>query len=317
MSIAQKIVRPELLKFKPYSTARSEGGLDDLVWLDANENPYAPFPADGSTEGYNRYAEPQPPVLRKRLASFYDVKLEEVLIGRGADEGIELIIRTFCNTGDDVVISTPTFGVYALAAKLQNAKVTDVPLTQDFQLNVDGIVQTCIKNQSKVLFICSPNNPTGNLMRMADMEAICDALKEQTLVVVDEAYIEFTDQESMATKLASYPNLIVLRTLSKAFGLAGERCGCVLSSTEIISLIRCVIQAYPVPVSTMNAALKALSPAGLLWMKEKVKEMVRERNRIADALTALPDVMNIYPSDTNFILIKTTGSKASRGKGGA
>ena len=295
------LVRPEILALAPYSSARkeSQGGR---VWLDANENPATP---SGPQPQLNRYPDPQPAELVAKLATLYGVAPAQALVTRGSDEGIDLLLRTFCRAGQDAILITPpTYGMYVVAAGIQHARVISVPLLreQDFALDADAVLQA-VTPAVKIVFLCSPNNPTGNLLDRAAVRRIVRTLAGRAIVVVDEAYVDFSGQPSLAAEIPAHPNLVVLRTLSKAFGLAGARVGTTLADPAVIGVLQKVIAPYPIPSPVLTAALAALAPAGLAAAQASVATLVAERHRLALALARLPVVKKIWPSDTNYLLI--------------
>jgi len=305
------LVRPEILALAPYSSARKEskGGR---IWLDANENPKTPaeMVAKEGRLNLNRYPDPQPPSLVEPLAAIYGVAPTQVLVTRGADEGIDLLLRTFCRAGQDAILITPpTYGMYVVAAGIQNARVVTVPLIQEknFAVDADAVLRA-ITPDVKIVFLCSPNNPTGQLLERASVLRIVSALATRAIVAVDEAYVEFSGQPSLATELASNPNLVVLRTLSKAYGLAGARVGVTIASPEVIGVLQKVIAPYPLPVPVIQAVQQALSPAGLVAARESTELLIRERERMLAALSKIPSVKRVWPSNANYILIETTDS---------
>jgi len=305
------LVRPEILALAPYSSARkeSQGGR---VWLDANENPATPA---GHQPRLNRYPDPQPAELVAKLATLYGVAPAQTLVTRGSDEGIDLLLRTFCRAGQDAILITPpTYGMYVVAAGIQNARVVTVPLLreQNFALDADAIIAAGLAapkpadagaGRVKIVFLCSPNNPTGNLLDRAAVRRIVQSLAGRAIVVVDEAYVDFSGQPSLAAEIPANPNLVVLRTLSKAFGLAGARVGTTLADPAVIGVLQKVIAPYPIPSPVLAAALAALTPAGLAAAQASVATIVAERHRLALALARLPVVKKIWPSDTNYLLI--------------
>ena len=300
------LVRPEILALAPYSSARKEskGGR---VWLDANENPETP---SVHKPLFNRYPDPQPPGLIERLATLYGVSPAQALVTRGSDEGIDLLLRTFCRAGQDAILITPpTYGMYVVAAGIQNARVVSVPLVRekDFALDADAVLKA-ITPEVKIVFLCSPNNPTGNLLERAAVLKIVRSLAGKAVVAVDEAYVDFSGVPSLAGEIAANPNLIVLRTLSKAFGLAGARVGTTIADPAVIAVLQKVIAPYPVPAPVLLAALAALTPAGLEAARASVAGIVTERTRLAAALAKLPAVKRVWPSDTNYILIEVADS---------
>lgn len=298
------LARPELLALKPYSSARMEAG-NAAVMLNANESPYAPFAGDQLA--LNRYPDPQPQVLLEELARAYAVSAAQLYLGRGSDEAIDLLVRAFCRAGQDaVLISPPTFGMYAVAAGVQGAAVLSVPLSPDngFEPDFELIKAAALANPVKLVFVCTPNNPTGG---SASQSAICElahALRKRALIVVDEAYVEFADAPSLTTQMADHPNLVVLRTLSKAYGLAGARLGTLIAAPEIIGLIRRIMAPYPVPTPCLAAALSALTPKSRLAREQHLSNIRHERARVKSALAAIPAVRLIWPSDANFLAFR-------------
>ncbi len=300
--------RAELLALKPYASARMEarGGR---VFLNANESPWPP-PGDSGL-GLNRYPEPQPDDLLAALAGLYGVQAEQVLVGRGSDEAIDLLVRAFCRAGEDaVLICPPTFGMYAVAAGVQGADVIEVPLAGDFSLDVEAVL-ACIDTRVKLVFLCSPNNPTGSLVPLATIERIAEALRERALVVVDEAYIEFAEAPSAAGLLARFDNLAVLRTLSKAWALAGARIGCLLADAAVIGLLRRIMAPYPLPTPCLAAALAALAPAARNETARRIAVARSERARLAIALAALSGIREVLPSAANFITVRFADAAAA------
>ncbi len=224
------LARPELLVLKPYSSARMEAGKA-AVMLNANESPYAPFAGDALA--LNRYPDPQPAALLDQLGRAYGLDAGQIFVGRGSDEAIDLLVRAFCRAGRDaVLISPPTFGMYAVAAGVQDAAVVAVPLQseRDFALDVDGVLNAARVYPVKLVFVCTPNNPTGGSVPIGQITGLATALAGRALVVVDEAYAEFADTPSVTSLLDQHPNLVVLRTLSKAYGLAGARLGVLIAA---------------------------------------------------------------------------------------
>jgi histidinol-phosphate aminotransferase len=309
------LVRPEILALAPYSSARKEskGGR---VWLDANENPETPAVHKPLL---NRYPEPQPADLIATLASLYGVTPAQTLVTRGSDEGIDLLLRTFCRAGQDAILITPpTYGMYVVAAGIQNARVVTVSLIreQNFALDADAILRA-VTPDVKLIFLCSPNNPTGNLLDRTAVMKIVRSFTGRAIVAVDEAYVDFSGQPSLATEIPSNPNLIVLRTLSKAFGLAGARVGTTIADPAVIAVLQKVIAPYPIPAPVLQAALAALTPAGLAAARESVSQLIAERTRLLQELPKLTVVKRVWPSDTNYILIEVTDSAALMAAGRA
>ncbi|HDR1868663.1 TPA: histidinol-phosphate transaminase [Pasteurella multocida] len=299
MSISP-LSRKNIQTLTPYQSARRLGGKGD-IWLNANEYPTSPdFNLTHRT--FNRYPEPQPQAVIEGYANYAGVTPENVLVSRGGDESIELIIRAFCEAEDSVLYCPPTYGMYAVSAETCGIALKTVPLTADFQLNLAEIERQLAG--VKVVFVCSPNNPTGTLVNRADLLALLEMTKNRAIVVVDEAYIEFCPQATMATALKNYPHLAIIRTLSKAFALAGLRCGFTLANKDLIEVLQKVIAPYPLPVPVADLAAQALQPAGLQAMQQRVQEILQNRTALEADLRSLPCVENVFQSDGNYLLVK-------------
>jgi len=300
MSWISDIARPDIVALKPYEHASWEPPLERLH---ANELPWRAT-GDETDAGLNRYPEPQPRELVARLAALYGAEPKQVLVGRGSDEAIDLLVRCFCRAGEDaVLVCPPTFGMYSVAARIQGADVVAVPLRAEsgFSLDVDEILRQCTP-RVKLVFLCSPNNPTGNLLNEADVLQIAARLEGRALVVVDEAYVEFAGVPSLIRRVKDLPQLAVMRTLSKSHGLAGARCGTLVADPEIIALLRKVIPPYAITQLTVETVLRLLESPQLAVMHARIREIQSERARVAEALRALPDVKRVWPSDANFVL---------------
>jgi histidinol-phosphate aminotransferase len=297
-----RLARPDIVALKAYEHAVWE---PELERLHANELPWRSF-ADESLAGLNRYPEPQPRELVERLAALYDVAPNSVLVGRGSDEAIDLLIRGFCRAGQDsIIICPPTFGMYSVAARIQGANVITVPLKADagFALDERAVLDKCTPDV-KLVFLCSPNNPTGNLLSEDSIIRLTRALEGRAVVVVDEAYIEFSGAQSLARKIGDLPQLAVLRTLSKAYALAGARCGTLIADPEVVALLRKVIPPYAIAQLSMEAVLKVLDPAQLTVSRERLATIVSERDRMVGALGKVPNVTRVWPSASNFLLVE-------------
>ena len=310
-----QLVRPDILALTAYSSARKEskGGR---VWLDANENPETPSVHQPLL---NRYPEPQPANLVAQLAALYGVASTQVLVTRGSDEGIDLLLRTFCRAGQDAILITPpTYGMYVVAAGIQGARTLTVPLVREknFSLDAAAVLQA-VTPDVKLVFLCSPNNPTGGLLNRAAVLSLVRSLTGRAVVVVDEAYVDFSGQPSLAAEIAANPNLVILRTLSKAYGLAGARVGTTIADPAVIAVLQKVIAPYPVPAPVLSAALAALTPAGLAAARESVATIVTERTRLAAALAKLPAVKRVWPSDTNYLLVEVADAARTMAAGRA
>ncbi len=308
------ITRENIRAMKAYS---ARGGATDALHLDANENPWSPPPSDASTTGFNRYPEQQPQKLRQRLADLYGTRPENLMIGRGADEAIEVLLRTFCEPKSDaILICPPTFGYFKTAAQIQDVRIVEAPLSQNFEWQLDKIQDAMREYSPKIVFLCSPNNPTGNSLAQSAIETLC-AEFTNALIVVDEAYIEFSSQNSVLPLQSKFRNLVVTRTLSKMYGLAGVRLGTCIADPAIIETLLKVLPPYPVPRPVEKAVLKALSPAALPAHDDRRDVLVGERERVFDLLSQSPFVKTAYTSDANFILfeakdIETLLSRLSR-----
>jgi histidinol-phosphate aminotransferase len=296
-----QLARPEILALKPYEHAAWDPALERLH---ANEAPWPPLAHAGDAP-LNRYPEPQPRALVARLAALYGVEPSRLLVGRGSDEAIDLLTRAFCAAGhDSVVVCPPTFGMYAVAASIQGASVIDVPLRRDagFALDTPAVI-AALRPGVKLVYLCSPNNPTGNLIPETDVVAVLRAAAGRALVVVDEAYMEFAGSPGFASRLDEFPHLVVLKTLSKAHGLAGARIGALLAMPQVVALLRKIIPPYAIPQPTVEAVMQALEEPQLAVTRERVATVVHERERLAVALAATPGVERVWPSAGNFLLV--------------
>lgn len=309
MSWVFNLARPDIAALSAYEHAAWH---PPLVRLHANELPWDPL--DGAArDALNRYPEPQPRALLKALAALYEVAPESVLVGRGSDEAIDLICRAFCRAERDaVLVCPPTFGMYAVCARIQGARVICVPLRreQGFSLDEAAVLGHCGESV-KVVFLCSPNNPTGNALDENALRRIAHALRERALLVLDEAYIEFSGRRSLARLLGELPNLAVLRTLSKAHGLAGARCGALLADPQVIALLRKIIPPYAVSRPSLDAALAALRPSALQATRARIETLRLERTRMLRDLARLAGVVRVWPSEANFVLVELADATAA------
>jgi histidinol-phosphate aminotransferase len=309
MSDILALARPDIIALKAYSHASWDPAFDRLH---ANELPWR-AETDRSQAGLNRYPEPHPHELAERLAGLYGVPPVNLLPGRGSDESIDLLVRGFCRAGmDNVVICPPTFGMYSVAARIQGAAVREVPLVRErgFALDSAGVLAACDAN-TKIVFLCSPNNPTGNAMEPEAVEQLLVALAGRALIVVDEAYIEFSGDASLTAQLDRFPNLVVLRTLSKAFGLAGARVGSLIAAAPVVALLAKVIPPYSIPQLTIEAVLATLGAPQLAIQRERVAQVRAERDRIAATLAGLNAVRKVWPSVANFLLVDFADAEAA------
>lgn len=300
------LARPDLRAFEPYGHAPWAPSLERLH---ANEMPWR-AQGDNSAAGLNRYPEPQPAELIDRLAELYGTAPECILAGRGSDEAIDLLVRAFCRAGvDSVLVCPPTFGMYRVAAQIQAATVVEVPLLaeQEFALDADAVVAAA-RNGVKLVFLCSPNNPTGNALHADLMRRVCQELADCALVVVDEAYVEFSRHGSLVPHLQNHANLVVLRTLSKAYALAGARCGALLADPRIVELLKRIIPPYALPAPSVEAVVQLTAPPQRLMARARVTRILEERERVRLALQESPLIQRIWPSDANFLLLRVTNA---------
>ena len=293
--------RENIKNLKPYSTARDEFKGQATVFLDANENSFgSPLPAN-----YNRYPDPLQLDVKDVISKIKGVPIENTFLGNGSDEAIDLLFRAFCNPGkDNVIILPPTYGMYEVSANINDVEVRKVDLLPNFQLDLEKIAETIDVN-TKIIFICSPNNPTGNSINRTDIETILANFKG--LVVVDEAYINYAKQKTFIQELTEYANLVVLQTFSKAWGLAALRLGMAFSSRQVIDILNKVKPPYNINQATQDLALEALK--NIQKVNEWIKITVAERERLSSELAKLSLVIEVYPSDANFILVKVTDAQ--------
>lgn len=290
------LVRPNIAQLTPYSSARDEYSGEAKVFLDANENSLgSPLP-----KWYNRYPDPHQVAVKNKLAVVKGITEEHIFLGNGSDECIDLLYRSFCvPSKDNVIICPPTYGMYEVSAQINDIKLKKIPLLPNFQLNLIEIEQA-IDSNTKLIWICSPNNPTGNSINRLDIETILNNFKG--IVVIDEAYINFSKQKSFVQELTEYPNLVVLQTFSKAWGLAGLRLGMAFASTAIVEVLNRVKPPYNINQSTQELALKALEEVG--QVNDMIRLLVDMRDALADVFQLMPTVQEVYPSDANFLLVK-------------
>jgi len=289
-----KLVRPNVANLKPYSSARDEFKTQgqEMVFLDANENP--------NDNGLNRYPDPQQCSVKEKLSEVKGIPVKNILFGNGSDEVLDLLFRAFCEPGKDNIISLPpTYGMYKVLSDINNIENKEVLLNHEFEPDVPAILNEVDAN-TKMIFLCSPNNPSGNSFEDETIEAILENFNG--LVVIDEAYIDFSEKESWLKKLASYPNLVVTQTFSKAFGHAGIRLGCLFASEEIISILNKIKPPYNVNQLTQDKAVNLLNNLDLI--RSQVTEIKEERIRLSKVLLQVNFINKIYKSDANFLLLK-------------
>lgn len=289
-----KIIRPSIKSLKPYASARDEyqGSNTDMVFLDANENPFE--------NGVNRYPDPQQRTVKSLLSNIKSIPQKHILLGNGSDEVLDLIYRAFCEPNQDNVITLPpTYGMYSVLANINAIAIKSVQLDENFQPKVDEILEK-VDSNSKLLFLCSPNNPTGNSFKAKSIERLIKAFRG--IVVIDEAYIDFSKEESWLSRLHEFPNLVVTQTLSKAYGMAGIRLGICYASEEIISVLNRIKPPYNVNELTQQKAITQLEQNELT--QNQVKEILEQRDVLIKQLKNVDFISKIYPSDGNFILAK-------------
>ena len=292
MKQLKELVRENIWKLKPYSCARDEFKGEAKAYLDANENPFNTL--------YNRYPDPLQWAVKEKIADIKYVKPSQIMLGVGSDEPIDLIFRVFCEPKiDNVVAINPTYGMYGVCADINNVEYRQVNLEADFSLNAEKVLAAADEN-TKVVFLCSPNNPTGNLLNATEVEKILKGF--EGIVVIDEAYIDFSDKASWISKLNKYPQMVILQTFSKAWGLAAARCGMAFASEEIISFFNKVKYPYNINILTQKLILEKLEKIDI---KENwVKEILSQRTLMIEELKQLSIVEHIYPTDANFVLVK-------------
>ncbi len=284
------LVRNNIRALCPYSTARDEYQGKIGIFLDANESPY--------NTGYNRYPDPRQAAVKERLSQIKGMPVGNIFLGNGSDEPIDLLFRVFCNPGkDNAVVIAPSYGMYSVAADINDVKVKSVALNEDFTLPADEIIDACDAN-TKLVFLCSPNNPSGNAFPEKELMRIVESV--DAMVIVDEAYSDFSTKGSLRKKVLDHANLVVLQTLSKAWGLAGLRLGIAFAQEYIVRLLSMVKYPYNINQATQELVLKALDES----IDEKIREIVAQRGIVAEELSGLPFVRKVYPSDANFLLVK-------------
>jgi histidinol-phosphate aminotransferase len=301
MSAVTSLARPEIVTLQSYSHA---AWLPSLTRLHANEAPWRPS-GDNTTAGLNRYPEPQPAALIERLAALYGVSASQVLATRGADEAIDLLSRIYLRAGTDAILQcSPTFGMYQVAARIQGADVIEVALRPEtgWALDPEQFLSAW-RSDVKLVYLCSPNNPTANLSSVAALERVCMALDGKAIIVIDEAYIEWSGRSSLTRWLERFQTLAILRTLSKAHALAGARVGALLAAPELIQLAQRIIPPYALAQPTIEAALRALQPVELAASQSRLDGLLQEREYLRAGLRASPLVEKVWPSDANFLLI--------------
>jgi len=304
----QALARPDIVEMRPYSSARKEAPAEGIL-LNANEAPWSLLEGSDWEAKLNRYPDPQPRALVDRLAKLYGVSPEQVLVTRGSDEGIDLLTRVFCRAGQDAILqSPPTFGMYQIAALAQGAGIVSVPreAAEGFRLHERDLLAALRgDDRIKLVFLTSPNNPTGDVVSRPLLERLLEAARDRAVVVVDEAYAEFTDRPSAASLIARHPQLVVLRTLSKAWAAAGLRCGALLAQPELLELLRRIIAPYPLPSPVTALALRLLQDDMMSRQKEMLVRLRANKKRLLQALNGRPFIDEVLAGEANFVMIRS------------
>lgn len=310
MSVLE-LVRADLRDFAGYRSARTER-VDGDAWLNANESPYAN--AADAAGSLRRYPDPQPDALRERLAALYGCRPDQLIAGRGSDEAIDLLVRALCAPGQGAIVTTPpTFGMYAVSARLHGARVVEVPLVDDgtaFACDFDAVFEAAVASAATLVFLCSPGNPTGDVLPLADIRALAGRLAGRAVVVVDEAYQEFASTPSAIALLRECANIVVLRTLSKAHALAGVRLGVAIGDAALIAVLRRCQAPYPLPAPCIERVMAALGAAEVAITRANIGRVIAERARLAAMLATSPQVLRVYPSASNFLLLRLRDAQA-------
>lgn len=319
MSLADQLVRPNIKAMQSYQSARDTmSDNPDFLFLDAAENPYCPFDLEEGAariaQNLNRYPNPQPEACKTLLAQKFHVSEEQLLMSRGSEEAIRLLIQVFCRPSQDqILLCPPTFGLYQIEAALHDVSCVTVPrIGADLnQLQTEKIIELCKDSQKniKLIFLCNPGNPASTPLDPVQITQLLDALSEECLIVVDEAYIDFCPQTSFAAKLHEYPNLIVLRTLSKSYGLAGLRIGATLANPDILTYLDRMMAIYPFARSTATLIEESLSPKRQEFMEQNRQDLLEERTRLLEAFKKISFVSKVFPSETNFICLQVENAQ--------
>ncbi len=292
----ENFILPHIWNLKPYSSARDEFKGKEGIFLDANENPLG----SGVSENWNRYPDPLQLGIKEQLAAIKSCSTNQIFLGNGSDEAIDLLMRMSCQSGvHNIILCPPTYGMYEVSASINHIEQRKVSLSKNYQLDVEGILQTIDQN-TRLLFLCSPNNPTGNKLKRSDIYTLIESFKTG-FVVIDEAYIDFSDEPSFILELAKYPQVIVMQTLSKAYGLASLRLGMAFAHPTLIQLLNKIKPPYNIGGATQEIVFKALKNPS--FKNDSVRLILAERTRLVDSLQNIPDIIQIYPSDANFILV--------------
>ena len=312
-SLASRLARPEIVALEPLDIAAQSNSIfaQDAIKLDANENPFPPLVEGSLAAGVNRYPEPQPARLKAALAALYGVQAQNLVVTRGADDAIDMLVRAYCRPQlDSVATCTPTFSAYAHFVRVQGARVIDVPLSAQFDFEAGAFI-AALKDQAnlKLAFICTPNNPTGNEVDPAEVLKVAEALPG-TIIVADEAYLDFSATPSLAFEASKRPNLVVLKTLSKAYGLAGARVGCAIGEPETIALAARALPPYPLPTLSAEAALAVLAPSRRTIHEQRIQRIKDQREHLAALLATSPIVRKLYSGGGNFLFLEVEDPEA-------
>ena len=292
----ESLVRANIAALSPYSTARDEYQGELGVFLDANESPYE--------NGYNRYPDPHQKSLKARLSEIKGIEAKNIFVGNGSDEAIDLMFRVFCEPAEDNAVAiAPSYGMYKVSAAINNIEMRELQLGEDFSLPVDALLGACDQN-TKLMFICSPNNPTGNSFPRKDILRLAEEF--EGMLVVDEAYIDFAEAESLKSEIDRYPNIVVLQTMSKAWAMAGLRLGLALADSRVVEIMSQVKYPYNINKAALQIVEQLLDEP----IDDKVKEIVEQRGVVAEKLAAMPFVSKVYPSDANFVLARVDDADA-------
>jgi len=289
----EKWARPNVQKLKPYASARDEYTGEAHIWLDANENPFE--------SGLNRYPDPHQRTLKAAIAKEKSVKSDQIFLGNGSDEAIDLLIRAFCVPRQEAILALPpTYGMYAVSAALNDVEIVEVALTNDFQMDMASLLPKLQDSRVKLIFICSPNNPSGNLIERKDVLQVLESFRG--IVVVDEAYIDFAESESLTQIIDEFPNLVVMQTFSKAWGLAGVRLGMAFAEARIIRILNRIKPPYNINSLTQKVVLEKLTQREDVL--EAIQKIKSEKRRLVEALKSIPRCLDVFPSDANFVLAR-------------
>jgi len=304
MSSVLDLARPDLRALRPYQPGAWEPGM---TRLNANESPWR-LPSDPTERGLNVYPPPRPTALSEALANYYGTEARRLLVTRGSSEAIDVLIRGFCRAGQDsVLITPPTFDMYRVYATIQGANIQTAPLTpsDSFRFDLNGVLEA-VDESTRIVFVCSPNNPTGTVIDRKDLVTLAEALATRALLVVDAAYQDYADDQGLRELLTRFENVVVLRTLSKFVALAGARCGALIGAASLVGFLENVLPPYTFPTPSIEIVLVALEEASLAVARERIAETRSERERLSRELATLKNVVEVYPSQSNFVLVRLT-----------